>query len=160
MAPLKDNIEKRRFPVLTLVVIAGNAVLYGVRPESFDGGIAQLLVALGFLWIFGGSIEDSMSPWRFVLLYGAGFAAFGVSGAVATLLGGYALLYPRARVVTLSVIPFAATAIELPALPILALFLPVQALWERECLFQALAGSLIGMIVIKMLANRPHEDYA
>ncbi|MBA2506186.1 MAG: hypothetical protein H0V29_09600 [Thermoleophilaceae bacterium] len=159
MAPLKDNIQKRRFPYLTVAVIAGNGALFGLRPESFDGGIWQLLVAALFLWLFATTVEDSMSAWRFVVLYGVGFAALGVSGGVGILLGGYAVLYPHARVVTLSLIPLLVSLIELPALPVLALFVPVQAFWGVESLLQALAAALLGMIVIKLLANRPHEDY-
>ena len=67
-----------------------------------------------FLWIFGNNIEDSMGRSRFVAFYLLGGLAalagqvldrpdstvptIGASGAIAAVLGGYALLYPRARV--------------------------------------------------------------
>ena len=49
----------------------------------------------------------------------AAVPTIGASGAVAAVLGGYALLYPRARVVTLMFIIIFFTIIELPALLVL-----------------------------------------
>ena len=85
-----------------------------------------------FLWIFGNNIEDSMGRGRFVAFYLLGGVAalgaqvaidpdaavptVGASGAIAAVLGGYALLYPRARVITLVFIIIIFTVIELPAL--------------------------------------------
>jgi hypothetical protein len=57
---------------------------------------------------------------------------------VAGVLGGYALLYPRARVVTLVIIVFFITLIRLPALVVLGVF---------------------GLLAIRLFANRVHEDY-
>src|SRR5687768_1303551 len=81
------------------------------------GGLLHLGGNMLFLWIFGNNIEDSMGPLRFIAFYTLGGLAailaqtligpdamvptIGASGAVAAVLGGYALLYPRARVVTL-----------------------------------------------------------
>ena len=97
-----------------------------------------------FLWIFGNNIEDSMSRWRFVGFYLlGGLAALGLqvlvgpdsaiptvgaSGAIAAVLGAYALLYPRARVVTLIFIIIFFTVIELPALLVLGLWFLLQLL--------------------------------
>ena len=80
------------------------------------GGLLHIAGNMLFLWIFGNNIEDSMARWRFVLFYLLGgivanFAqiavgpsstapGIGASGAIAAVLGGYALLYPRARVIT------------------------------------------------------------
>ena len=46
----------------------------------------------------------------------------GASGAVAGVLGGYLLLFPRARVITVIFIIFFFTILELPALVILGLW--------------------------------------
>jgi membrane associated rhomboid family serine protease len=67
-----------------------------------------------FLWIFGNNVEDLLGRGRFLLLYfGSGVAAalaqaltaphstipmIGASGAIAGVLGTYALTYPRANV--------------------------------------------------------------
>src|SRR5881398_3727840 len=84
---------------------------------------------------FSLNIEDAMGRLKFIGFYlGGGIAAalaqfaigtnsvtptLGASGAIAAVLGGYALLYPRARVITLIFIIFFITVIELPALVVL-----------------------------------------
>ena len=78
------------------------------------GGWAHLLGNMLFLWTFGNNIEDSMGHIRFLAFYlicglGAGIAhivfsplsdvpAVGASGAISGIMGGYILLYPRAKV--------------------------------------------------------------
>ena len=78
------------------------------------GGWLHLLGNMLFLHVFGDNLEDRMGHGRFLLFYlGAGIAAalaqmladpastapmVGASGAIAGVLGGYLLLYPRARV--------------------------------------------------------------
>src|SRR5204863_4147921 len=102
------------------------------------GGLLHLGGNMLFLWIFGNNVEDSMSRPRFAAFYLLGGLAataaqvlinpsshsptLGASGAIAAVLGGYALLYPRARVVTLIFIIIFVTVIELPALLVLGLW--------------------------------------
>ena len=102
-----------------------------------------------FLAIFGPTVEDSLGRLRFAAFYVAGglvalglqvaidpdlaVPTVGASGAIAAVLGGYALLYPRARVLTVSLIVLFFTVIELPAL----LLLP---LWGAEQVYFAAAG--------------------
>jgi membrane associated rhomboid family serine protease len=84
-----------------------------------------------FLWVFGKSVEDSLGALRFVLFYvlcGLFAAAaqvaiaptspvpmVGASGAIAGVLGGFLLLYPRARVRILLILIIILKTIELPA---------------------------------------------
>src|SRR3989337_2212762 len=97
-----------------------------------------------FLWIFGNNIEDSMGRLTFLAFYLlGGFAALGLHvltdpgspvpplgarGAIAAVLGGYARLSPRARVVTLVFIVIIFTVVTLPALLVLGLWFLLQLL--------------------------------
>src|ERR1700712_1110829 len=79
-------------------------------------GLLHLGGNMLFLWIFGNNVEDAMGKVRFVAFYLLGGLAalalqvaigpdqivptLGASGAVAGILGGYLVLYPRARVLT------------------------------------------------------------
>ena len=97
-------------------------------------GLLHLGGNMLFLWIFGNNVEDSMGPVRFVIFYLlAGIAALalqiaispdaavptlGASGAIAGVLGGYIVLYPRARVLTLIFLIIFFTFIEMPACPV------------------------------------------
>ena len=77
-------------------------------------GWMHLIGNMLFLWIFGDNLEDEMGRIGFLLFYLAGGLAaaglqiaadpgspapmIGASGAVAGVMGGYLLLYPKARV--------------------------------------------------------------
>jgi rhomboid family protein len=148
------------------------------------GGILHIAFNMLFLWIFGNNVEDSMGRGRFVLFYllagiAAAYAqalldtnatvpAIGASGAVAGVLGGYLLLYPHARVLTLVFIIFFVTLIEIPAVIMLGIwfvlqFLPaigqlattdVAATGGGVAYFAHIGGFVFGLVAIKLFANR------
>jgi membrane associated rhomboid family serine protease len=86
------------------------------------GGWDHLAVNMLFLWIFGNNVEDALGRARYLLFYLlAGIAAItlqswvtlsfgtsgeatiphlGASGAIAGVLGGYLILFPRARILS------------------------------------------------------------
>ncbi|MDE2305513.1 MAG: rhomboid family intramembrane serine protease [Gammaproteobacteria bacterium] len=102
----------------------------------------HLLGNLLFLWIFGGNVEDAMGHVRYAAFYLlSGVVAFaaqglatphsaypiiGASGAISGVLGAYFVMFPRARVLTLVVLPFFVTTVRLPAMLLLLLWFVVQ----------------------------------
>jgi membrane associated rhomboid family serine protease len=253
LIPLKDDIPTRRFPVLTVALIAINVAMfflfqgaflasdtefddkvaeYGAIPYEIShpgkacdlvddqvicegqegvggeapqdlaatwltlltsmfmhGGLLHLGFNMLFLWIFGNNVEDSMGRPRFVAFYllgglaalglqtavdpSAAVPTIGASGAVAAVLGGYALLYPRARVVTLIVIVIFFTVVQLPALVVLGVWILLQLAAGIADLtspvgggegggvayFAHIGGFVFGMLAIRLFANRVNEDY-
>ena len=150
------------------------------------GGLLHIAGNMLFLWIFGNNIEDALGRVKFILFYfGGGLAAtaaqtlidtsaaipsIGASGAVAAVLGGYALLYPRARVVTLIIIIVFITLIELPALLVLGLWFLMQLYYGSSELAQPIAGGgvaywahiggfVFGLVIVKLLARRENPNY-
>jgi membrane associated rhomboid family serine protease len=148
------------------------------------GGLLHLGGNMLFLWIFGNNVEDSMGRPRFLAYYLLGGLAatlaqvvvdpsstiptLGASGAIAAVLGGYALLYPRARVLTLIFIVIFVTVIELPALLVLGLWFLLQLLDASSqplhggggvAYFAHIGGFVFGLLFIRMFANRVHDDY-
>ena len=144
------------------------------------GGLLHLAGNMLFLWIFGNNVEDSMGPVKFVAFYLlAGIAAtagqlvidpnaqvpnIGASGAVAGVLGGYILLFPQARVITVIFIVFFFTILELPALVILGFWFIQQVLFGYFDLdtggagggvayFAHIGGFVFGLIAIKLFAD-------
>jgi membrane associated rhomboid family serine protease len=136
-----------------------------------------------FLWIFGNNVEDSMGRPRFLLFYlvagiVAAYAqalldtsstepAIGASGAVAGVLGGYLLLYPRAQVLTLVIIILFVTLIEIPAVILLGIwfvlqFLPAIGQIGTSAVSGAggvaywahVGGFAFGLAAIRLFANR------
>ena len=95
------------------------------------GGWLHIIGNMLFLWVFGNNVEDRMGRARFVLFYllresrrctpsrwstPRAPCRRSARRAVAGVLGGYILLHPRARVVTLVFIVFFVTLIEIPAM--------------------------------------------
>ncbi|HKP90374.1 MAG TPA: rhomboid family intramembrane serine protease [Thermoleophilaceae bacterium] len=251
MLPLRDNIPTRRFPVVTVAIIAICVVVFfglqgahwngsgfavkdsttveyayipyelthmgkecelsdsgqvlcegkqGVTGEAQDqptvwltvlfsmfmhGGLLHIAGNMLFLWIFGNNVEDSMGRPRFVIFYLLGGLAatllqtavnsdstvpnLGASGAIAAVLGGYAILYPRARVITLIFIVFFVTVLELPALLVLGGWFVLQLLDAGAssgagdvggvAYFAHIGGFLFGMAAIKLFARDVKENY-
>jgi membrane associated rhomboid family serine protease len=146
------------------------------------GSILHIAGNMLFLWIFGNNIEDSMGRLRFLLFYLLGGVAalaaqiaigpdaavptVGASGAVSAVLGGYLLLYPRARVVTVIFIIFFFTLIELPALLVLGFWIVQQIAFGYFDLhspagegggvayFAHIGGFIFGLLLIKLAATR------
>jgi membrane associated rhomboid family serine protease len=230
--PLKDDIPTRRFPIVTVALIAINVIVYFAfeqglwglgdignqrvdeygavpfeitnpgdnAPGSPDvapfwltlltsmylhGSLLHLGGNMLFLWIFGNNIEDAMGRLTFLVFYLlSGLAALGLqvatdpdsqvvtigaSGAIAGVLGAYARLYPRARVVTIVIIIIFFTIITLPALLVLGLWFllqllpafsePVQSAGGGVAYFAHIGGFLFGVLAIKLFANNIHQDY-
>ncbi len=160
MIPLKDDIPARRFPVITVMLIAAAVVAVVLGADFWP-----LVVGGGFLWLFGPSVEDSMGRLRFILFValGAGAAAAidpeaAGGGVVAAVLGGYALLYPRAHVVALSLVPGWMTVVQLPALAVLALW-PALYVLAAGTDPAPLAGLAAGLVSVRLLAHDAQRDY-
>jgi rhomboid family protein len=250
MIPLKDNIRLDRFPLVTVLLVAANVVVYlisirgvpsllsalwngpseslvvhataipydfthpgqycelhtlsghqvlacasGPRPAGqlpvwatalssmfMHGGLLHLAGNMLFLAIFGPSVEDSMGRARFLGFYLAGglvalavqilvspdsvAPTLGASGAIAAVLGGYLVLFRRARVFTLVFIIFFFTIVELPAVLVLGFWFVEQVYFAAAGLsdpvgggggvayFAHVGGFVFGMLVVRALVMR------
>jgi membrane associated rhomboid family serine protease len=138
-----------------------------------------------FLWIFGNNVEESMGPVKYLAFYIVGGLAalglqvaigpnstaptLGASGAIAAVLGGYIVLYPRARVLTLVFIVFLVTVFELPAWVMLGIWFAEQAVFGAVGLtnptgggggvayFAHVGGFAFGLLAIRLLATKRKE---
>jgi membrane associated rhomboid family serine protease len=146
------------------------------------GSYLHLAGNMLFLWIFGNNVEDAMGPVRFVVFYLLGGIAalalqiavnpdsmvptLGASGAIAGVLGGYILLYPRARVMTLIFIIFFVTLIEIPAVFVLGIWFAEQLVFGAVgvshptsdgggvAYFAHIGGFAFGLLAIHLFARR------
>ena len=106
------------------------------------GGFLHLGGNMLFLWIFGDNMEDEMGHIGFLLFYlacgvlaglahyvsapGSQIPTVGASGAIAGVMGGYMLLFPKARVDILIILIIIFRIITIPAWIMLALWFAMQ----------------------------------
>ncbi len=142
-------------------------------------GWLHLIGNMWYLWIFGDNVEDRMGSWRFLGFYlsagliaalvhsafipGSPIPTVGASGAIAGVLGAYAMAFPRARVLTLIPIFFFFQVIAVPALLLLGIWFVLQfisgtlsfgsgsggvAWWAH------IAGFLYGFVMMGVITRR------
>ncbi|MEL6645819.1 MAG: rhomboid family intramembrane serine protease [Pseudomonadota bacterium] len=124
-----------------------------VTSMFLHGGLMHIGGNMLFLFIFGDNLEDEMGHMPFLGFYlagGIGAALFqvladpsspvpmvGASGAIAAVMGGYLLLYPKARVDVLLILIIIFRVFPIPAWVMLGLWFGLQ-------LFNGVATSTAG----------------
>lgn len=115
----------------------------GIFTSMFlHAGFLHIAGNMLFLWVFGDNLEDQMGHLGFLIFYlASGIAAalahvaaapgsvvptVGASGAIAGVLGGYLLMFPRARVDVLVIILVFFRIFALPAWVMLGLWFALQ----------------------------------
>jgi len=159
-----------------------------VTAMFLHGSFLHIFGNMIFLAIFGPTVEDAIGRGRFLAFYlvgglvalaaqvavdpGSTGPTLGASGAIAAVLGGYILLYPRARVLTLVFIVFFVTIIEVPAVLLLGFWFAEQVFLGLEGLagaggigssegvayFAHIGGFAFGLLVIRLLVRRAKPD--
>lgn len=151
---------------------------HGLITHMFlHGGILHLAGNMLFLWVFGDNLEDRLGPWFFLAFYfTCGLAAalaqvasepdamvpmVGASGAIAGVMGGYLLLYPRARIDVLFFFIVFFKIWPVPAWLVLGLWFAMQILNEISTGTGAgvahmahIGGFVAGLILIVPLWHR------
>jgi membrane associated rhomboid family serine protease len=167
--------------------------LYGVIPAHFrpvtlvtsmflHGGWLHIIGNMLFLWAFGKSLEDTMGHTKFLLFYlVCGIAAgithvvfnsystlptVGASGAIAGVMGGYLIKFPRARIHTLIFVFIFVTTADIPAAFILVYWFLTQLFSGYGSIahtnvtdsgvawFAHVGGFVTGMILVNMMGTR------
>jgi membrane associated rhomboid family serine protease len=138
------------------------------------GSVFHLAGNMLYLWIFGNNIEDRLGPVRFVLFYLAGGVAaalthilfqpgsripmIGASGAIAAVLGAYAVVYPHARVRTLVFLFLFIQVVSIPAGLVLGLWFVLQVLnvgmGGGVAWFAHVGGFLAGILLIRLALGK------
>lgn len=142
------------------------------------GGWAHLLLNMWSLWVFGQNIEDRLGHLVFLMLYMVGgvlatltfwlsnpdgvMPVVGASGAIAAVLGAYAITFPAAKVRTLVFFLFI-MIVDLPALLFLGIWFLIQVtsgmfglgggFAQQPVAFWAhIGGFVAGMILMPLLS--------
>jgi membrane associated rhomboid family serine protease len=139
------------------------------------GGWFHLIGNMLFLWIFGNNVEDELGHGRYLVLYlASGVAAalvqalanpashvpmIGASGAIAGVLGAYALYFPRANVHVFVWIVIFFRIVNVPAWALLGLWFLMQVASGLDeprgtpgvAFWAHVGGFITGMILVGML---------
>lgn len=161
-------------------VPASLTVKTAVTSMFVQRSVVQLIANVWFLWLAGNNVEDSMGPLRFLVFYLlGGLASLGVqlavapdstqpivgaAGAVGAVLGGYLVLYPRARIITLVLIPLFSGAAEIPVVVMLAAWVGIQLAFAAVgwvdpaggavAYLNYVGGFAFGVLAIRLAARR------
>jgi len=123
-------------------VMAGEGLETILTSMFLHGGWLHLAGNMLFLWIFGDNLEEEMGHLGFAAFYllsgvaaaglqiwadaGSGIPMVGASGAIAGVMGGYLLLYPRAKVDVLFIFVIFFRIFAIPAWIVLGVWLAIQ----------------------------------
>ncbi len=123
-------------------IMAGEGYETIVTSMFLHGGWMHLAGNMLFLWIYGDNLEEEMGHLPFLFFYlaagvaAAGLQAFadlrsvipmvGASGAIAGVMGGYLLLFPRAKVDVLFIFVIFFRIFAIPAWIVLGLWFGIQ----------------------------------
>jgi membrane associated rhomboid family serine protease len=177
-------------PGHTVAVLTGHsydspatAVLPLFTSMFLHGGFWHLAGNMLFLWIFGDNVEDYLGHFHYLIFYlGSGIAAalaqilvnpnsmiptVGASGAIAGVMGGYFILYPRARVLVWFPPIF---LFHVPAWVMLGFWFVVQFLSGAAsaiavtsqtaggiAFWAHVGGFVVGVLMIKVFRERPQR---
>ncbi len=146
------------------------------------GGFMHFLGNMWFLWLFGDNVEDRIGHAKFLLFYVlCGLAAgathlalnphsavptIGASGAIAGVMGAYAITFPRAQVLTLIPLGFFMRTMLLPAWVFLGFWFVIQFFYgalaaaathgqATGVAFWAHVGGFVAGILLRPLFMRP-----
>ncbi len=169
-----------RFALTPAIVLQGENLLSFLTSMFLHAGLGHLLGNMLFLHIFGDNLEDYFGHFRYLLFYLAcGLAAdfaqifvdptstipqVGASGAIAGVMGGYLLLYPKHKIDILFSFGWWYEQTTLPAWTMLFYWFLAQLLTGVGSLgmveeggvayFAHLGGFLAGMILVKIAGGR------
>lgn len=178
-----------RFGVVPKALSGGGegSLITPLTSMFLHGGLLHLLGNMWFLHVFGDNVEYALGQGRFLIFYLlCGLAAafgqvaidpqstvpmIGASGAIAGVLGGYLVLFPGARVLTLVPIFIFLHFIELPAFFFLFVWFGYQLLMGYTSLgdigasqggvaFFAHVGGFVAGVVLVRLFRRTNHDTA
>jgi membrane associated rhomboid family serine protease len=131
-----------RWSAVPAGIMAGHHVETLLTAMFLHGGWAHILGNMVFLWAFGPVIEDEMGPGRFLVFYLLGGAVsigaqiladpastvptLGASGAIAAVMGGFLVMFPRDKIRTVLFLGIFVTMAFVPAALLIGLWFVIQ----------------------------------
>jgi membrane associated rhomboid family serine protease len=170
----------QQWSVIPATIVAGERWITILTAMFMHGGWMHIIGNMVFLWAFGPEIEDAMGPVRYLAFYllggGVAFVAqiaamssstvpsLGASGAIAAVMGGFLITYPRDRIKTLLLLGWFVTVTVIPAGVLIGIWFLLQLFSEVGSVAQAqsggvaymahVAGLIFGAVTAKLFEDR------
>jgi len=106
-----------KWSVIPAEIVAGHHWITILTSMFMHGSWSHIVGNMVFLWAFGPEVEDAMNPWRYLVFYLLGGLVaslaqiagnptstvpnLGASGAIAAVMGGFLVTYPRDQIKSL-----------------------------------------------------------
>ena len=132
-----------RWSAIPANVTSGHQWITVLTAMFLHGSWSHILGNMVFLWAFGPEIEDSMKPLRYLVFYLAGGLVsmlaqvavspsstvpnLGASGAIAAVMGGFLVTYPRDQIRALLIIFVFVRVTLIPAALLIGVWFLIQA---------------------------------
>ena len=132
----------QQWSVVPADIVSGQHWITLLTAMFMHGGWMHIGGNMVFLWAFGPAIEDAMGPFRYLSFYllgglAASFAQvavapastvpnLGASGAIAAVMGGFLITYPRDQIRTLLILGWFIRVTVLPAALLIGIWFLIQ----------------------------------
>lgn len=170
-----------RWSMVPANIVAGQDWITIFTAMFMHAGWLHILGNMLFFWVFGPEIEDVMGPLRFLLFYLLGGVVamltqvlvipnstipnLGASGAIASVMGGFLITYPRDRIRTVLVIGWFVDITMIPAVLLVGLWFVLQLFSEVGALAQSsqsggvafmahIGGFIFGALTVRLFETR------
>ena len=169
-----------KYGLIPARIFQGKALFTLFSSMFFHGGIGHLLGNMWFLWVFGDNLERRLGKLKFLTFYilcglfsalaylllapERSIPAIGASGAISGVLGGYLVLFPRHRIVSLVPIFFFIELVPIPAIIFIGIWFLYQLLYIGSATMVAywahIGGFLAGIFLIRFFTRTQKAYYS
>ncbi len=170
-----------RWSMVPAKIVAGHDWITIFTAMFMHAGWLHILGNMLFFWVFGPEIEDVMGPIRFLGFYLLGGVVamlaqvfiipnstipnLGASGAIAAVMGGFLITYPRDRIRTVLIIGWFIDITMIPAVLLVGLWFVIQLFSEVGALAQPsqaggvafmahIGGFIFGALTVRFFETR------
>jgi membrane associated rhomboid family serine protease len=170
----------QQWSVVPATIVAGQRWVTILTAMFMHGGWMHIIGNMVFLWAFGPEIEDAMGPLRYLAFYLlGGVVAFlaqvaamssstvpnlGASGAIAAVMGGFIITYPRDQIRTLLLIGWFVDVTLIPAAVLIGIWFLIQLFSQVGSVVAAQSGggvaymAHVGGFIFGAITARFFED--
>ena len=169
-----------RWSLVPANIVAGQDWITILTAMFMHAGWVHILGNMLFLWVFGPAIEDVMGSGRYLVFYllgglvataaqvladpGSTIPNLGASGAIAAVMGGFLITYPRDRIRTLLLLGWFIRVTILPAIVLVGMWFLIQLISQVGALASTdqggvaymahIGGFLFGMLTVRLFEIR------